>query len=416
MERQQIANQLPEMYAAVVLVGLIGYLMNLGLRCPSAPDALLVGRGAIGAMTTSRRRRLAGTALGVLVFIAALCVWEVWARAADSFLVPTASEVAEQAWEIWRTSEFLSEAGASLKRLAVGFAIAAAIGIGLGLLVGASQAARRTLDPFLELLRAVPAIAIVPAAIVILGLGDAQRIAVIAFGLCFPILVNTAEGVRLIPPEVRDTASMLHVGRVERIFRVYFPAALPSIMAGLRIAVSIGLVLVVVSEFVGEGNGLGHYLLVQRSLLRGSGDVRRHPLPRPARVRPQPALPRRRAPGPRLALRSGRWAEPVLRVEGLEKRYSDDGPAASERRHVRRGRGGVRCDRRSVGLRQDDAPPAALRADRAERRHRPPRRPPRHLAAAGSRDRLPGLLPVPDAVALGGGTLSDPCRCASRRP
>ena len=84
------------MYAAVVLVGLIGYLMNLGLRVLRAPDALLVGRGAIGAMTTSRRRRLAGTALGVLVFIAALCVWEVWARAADSFLVPTASEVAEQ--------------------------------------------------------------------------------------------------------------------------------------------------------------------------------------------------------------------------------------------------------------------------------------------------------------------------------
>ncbi len=201
----------------------------------------------------------------MLVFIAALCVWEVWARAAGSFLVPTAMEVAKKAWVIWPTSDFLSEAGASLKRLAVGFAIASVIGIGLGLLVGASQKARRTLDPFLELLRAVPAIAIVPAAIVILGLGDAERIAVIAFGLCFPILINTAEGVRLIPPEVRDTASMLHVGRVERIFRVYFPAALPSIMAGLRIAVSIGLILVIVSEFVGEGNGLGHYLTVQQS-------------------------------------------------------------------------------------------------------------------------------------------------------
>ncbi len=147
-----------------------------------------------------------------------------------------------------------------------GFAIAAAIGIGLGLLIGASRRARRTLEPFLEFTRAIPAIAIVPAAIIVLGFGDASRIAVIAFGLCFPILVNTAEGVRAIPPEVRDTASMLHVGRVERISRIYFPAALPSIMAGLRIAVSIGLVLVVVSEFVGEGNGLGHWILVQQSL------------------------------------------------------------------------------------------------------------------------------------------------------
>jgi ABC-type nitrate/sulfonate/bicarbonate transport system permease component len=210
-------------------------------------------------------RRVGGTALGVLVFVAALGIWELWAQAEGSFLVPTASEVAERAWDIWPTSEFLSEAGTSLKRLAAGFAIAAAIGIGVGLLVGSSQRARRTLEPFLEFTRAVPAIAVVPAAIVILGLGDASRIAVIAFGLCFPILVNTAEGVRSIPLEVRDTASMLHVGRGERIGRIYFPAALPSIMAGLRIAVSIGLVLVVVSEFVGEGNGLGHWILLQQS-------------------------------------------------------------------------------------------------------------------------------------------------------
>jgi ABC-type nitrate/sulfonate/bicarbonate transport system permease component len=152
-----------------------------------------------------------------------------------------------------------------MKRYAAGFAIAAAIGIALGLLVGAFPAARRTLGPFLECLRAVPAIAIVPAAILILGFGDASRIAVIAFGLCFPILVNTAEGVRGIPLEVRDTASMLHVGRVERAARIYLPAALPSIMAGLRIAVSLGLVLVIVSEFVGEQNGIGYYLIIKQS-------------------------------------------------------------------------------------------------------------------------------------------------------
>ena len=217
-------------------------------------------------MKTSPRRRLAGTALGVLVFLAALGIWEAWVQAAGNFLVPPASGVAERAWDIWPTSEFLSEAGMSLKRLTVGFAIAAAIGIGIGLLIGMSRGARRTLEPFLEFTRAIPAIAIAPAAIVILGFGDASRIAVITFGLCFPILVNTAEGVRAIPLEVRDTASMLHVSRSERIWRIYFPAALPSIMAGLRIAVSIGLILVVVSEFAGEGNGLGYWIESQRLL------------------------------------------------------------------------------------------------------------------------------------------------------
>ncbi len=218
-------------------------------------------------MKASAARRFVGPALGVLVFLAALALWQLWAGAANSFLVPTAFEVAERAWEIWPTSEFLSEVGQSMKRYAAGFAIAAAIGVALGLLVGASHAARRTLDPFLELLRAVPAIAIVPAALIILGYGDASRIAVITFGLCFPILVNTAEGVRGIPLEVRDTASMLHVGPVERMSRIYVPAALPSIMAGLRIAVSLGLVLVIVSEFVGERNGIGYYLIIQQSTL-----------------------------------------------------------------------------------------------------------------------------------------------------
>jgi ABC-type nitrate/sulfonate/bicarbonate transport system permease component len=213
----------------------------------------------------STARRFVGHALGVLVFLVVLGIWQLWAAAANSFSVPTASEVAEKAWDVWPTSAFLSEVGVSMKRYAFGFAIASLVGISVGLLVGASHAARRTLDPFLECLRAVPAIAIVPAAFVILGVGDASRITVIAFGLCFPILVNTAEGVRGIPLEVRDTASMLHVGSVERVVQIYLPAALPSIMAGLRIAVSLGLVLVIVSESVGEANGLGYYLITQQT-------------------------------------------------------------------------------------------------------------------------------------------------------
>jgi len=219
-------------------------------------------------VTTVAFGRLGRSALGVVVFVAALAIWELWARSADEFLVPTASEVAKTAWHEWRTSEFLSEAaGTSLKRLAAGYAIAAVIGIALGLVMGSSRAVRSLLDPFFELLRAVPVISLAPVAILVFGLGDASRVAVIAFGVLFPILINTIEGVRNIPPEVRDTASMLHVGRVERISRIYFPAALPSSFTGLRIALSLGLVMVVISEFVGQRDGLGNYSLVQQSLL-----------------------------------------------------------------------------------------------------------------------------------------------------
>jgi ABC-type nitrate/sulfonate/bicarbonate transport system permease component len=214
---------------------------------------------------TAALARLSRPALGVAVFVATLGVWEAWARSEGSILTPPASSVAETAWEVWPTTQFLTGVGASLTRLAAGFVIGAGVGIALGLLMGSSRHARRTLEPLVEFARAMPAIAIAPAAIVLLGLGDAMQITVIAFALCFPVLVNTLEGVRAVSPEVRDTASMLQVGPVERTFRIYLPGALPSIVAGLRVAVSLGLVAVVISEFVGEGDGLGRYIRLQQT-------------------------------------------------------------------------------------------------------------------------------------------------------
>ena len=166
---------------------------------------------------------------------------------------------------IWPTPEYLGNVEASLRRFAAGYAIGASVGVAVGVSMGSSRRVRQALEPLVELLRATPAIALVPALIVILGIGDRMRIAVIAFGVVFPVLVNSMDGVRAAPPELRETASLLRLGRAERILRVDLPAALPSIFAGLRVAVSIGLVMVVVSEFVGGGDGLGHYIRVEQS-------------------------------------------------------------------------------------------------------------------------------------------------------
>jgi ABC-type nitrate/sulfonate/bicarbonate transport system permease component len=205
----------------------------------------------------------------VAVFGLALLVWEIAAE--GSFQVPTASQVFERAWQDWPTPEFRSDVAESMKRLAAGFVIGAGLGVAIGLLMGSSPRAGRILDPLVELTRAVPPIAIVPALIVLLDYSDRMRISVIAFGVCFPVLVNTLAGVRAVSPEARDTASMLQVGRIERIFRINLPAALPSIAAGLRIAASIGLVMVVVSEFAGEGDGLGRYVLDKQGQFDVSG-------------------------------------------------------------------------------------------------------------------------------------------------
>lgn len=204
--------------------------------------------------------------LGIVVLAAAAGIWEAWTRSEPSFLLPPASVVLARAWDVWPTGDFLATVAASLRRLAAGYTIGAAVGIGLGVALGASRGVRRAFEPLTEFLRAIPPITIVPVAIVIFGLGDEMRIAVIAFGVCFPVLVNAAEGVRAVSPEARDTAAMLQVGRVERLHRLYLPAAMPSIVAGLRVALSIGLVLVVISEFAaGSQDGLGRYILFQQS-------------------------------------------------------------------------------------------------------------------------------------------------------
>src|SRR5215211_653228 len=203
--------------------------------------------------------------LGWVVFAAAVGLWEALARSEGSFLVPTASAVAQRAWDVWPTPEFLSDVEASLTRLAAGYAIGASVGVAVGVSMGSSRPLRLALEPLVELLRATPAIALAPALIVILGVGDRMLIAVIAFGVVFPVLVNSMDGVRAVSPELRETASLLRMGRAERILRVDLPAALPSIFAGLRVAVSIGLVMVVISEFVGGGDGLGHYILIEQS-------------------------------------------------------------------------------------------------------------------------------------------------------
>ena len=216
-------------------------------------------------MTIRLVERVGRPLLGCVVFAAAVGIWEALARSEGSFLVPTASAVAERAWHVWPTPEFLSNVGASLRRLAAGYAIGASVGVAAGISMGSSRRIGQALEPLVELLRATPAIALVPALIVILGAGDRMRIAVIAFGVVFPVLVNSVDGVRATSPELHETASLLRMRRAERILRVDLPAALPSIFAGLRVAVSIGLVMVVVSEFVGGGDGLGRYILVEQS-------------------------------------------------------------------------------------------------------------------------------------------------------
>ncbi|MBV8644978.1 MAG: ABC transporter permease [Candidatus Eremiobacteraeota bacterium] len=199
--------------------------------------------------------------LGVAVVVVLLALWELVARARSNIYLPPPSTILATFAHEWFSAQFRDQALPSLYRMAAGYAAASAIGIVLGVLIGAYRQLFRLLDPFLQFLRAIPPSAIIPVGILLIGIGDAMKIVVICFGALWPILVNAADGARNVPRERLDTARNFGVGAFDQLVSVTFPSALPGIFAGLRTGLSIAFIMIVVSEMIGSTNGLGYYIL-----------------------------------------------------------------------------------------------------------------------------------------------------------
>ena len=201
------------------------------------------------------------SALGIAVVALVLVLWEIVARVKGTVYVPGVSTIATTFVHEWFSPQFGRQAVPSLVRMLSGYAAASAIGVTLGVLIGASRPLFRTLDPFLQFLRATPPAAIIPAGILLMGIGDAMKIVVITFGALWPILINAADGARNVPGERLDTARVFGLTPLATLVRVTFPSALPGIFAGLRTGLSIAFIMIVVSEMIGSTNGLGYYIL-----------------------------------------------------------------------------------------------------------------------------------------------------------
>jgi ABC-type nitrate/sulfonate/bicarbonate transport system permease component len=150
----------------------------------------------------------------------------------------------------------------SLQNLFTGFAIAIVVGIGLGVLIGASPTASRYVEPVIDFFRAIPGVALVPVFILLLGLDSAMRTASIAFAATMPILIATIEGVRTTNTVLLDTASVFSLTRSQVLFRVRLPNAMPIVFAGLQVAFQIAFIVTVASEYLGSGFGLGAFTLI----------------------------------------------------------------------------------------------------------------------------------------------------------
>ena len=206
---------------------------------------------------------------GVLVLIAALAAWEVVSRAGwvNPLLFPAMSRILGSFFTLVFNGEIPAQVLASLRRAAAGYLSAAAVFIPLGILLGLFDRLYRALEVVVETLRPIPPPVVVPVAMLFFGLGDGMKIFVIFFSSAWPILLNTIDGVRNIDRVLVHTARTFGLSQARAVLKVVLPAAAPEIMTGLRISLSITLILVVISEMIGSTDGIGYFILdAQRRL------------------------------------------------------------------------------------------------------------------------------------------------------
>ena len=190
-----------------------------------------------------------------------LCWWTS-TLGARSFFVPTPGTLVSTFAATWFGERMLSDVVPSLLRLVVGVAAAIILGILAGLLIGSIRWLRALTEPVLEFFRAVPPPVLVPVLMLLLGISDSMKVVVIISGCIWPVLLNTVEGVRAVDGVLSDSAQTYGINGWARVRYLVLPSAGPQILAGVRQCLSIGLILMVISEMFASSSGLG-FTIVQ---------------------------------------------------------------------------------------------------------------------------------------------------------
>jgi ABC-type nitrate/sulfonate/bicarbonate transport system permease component len=191
-----------------------------------------------------------------------IVIWWASTLGETNFFVPTPALLAEAFAATWLGERILSDMLPSVGRLIVGVASAIAIGILAGLLIGSVKWLRDLTEPVLEFFRAIPPPVLVPVLMLLMGITDSMKVAVIISGCIWPVLLNTIEGVRAIDGVLSDSAHTYGIHGGARVKYLVLPSAGPQIMAGVRQCLSIGLILMVISEMFASSSGLG-FTIVQ---------------------------------------------------------------------------------------------------------------------------------------------------------
>lgn len=209
------------------------------------------------------------TKFGYLVLSAGLAGLFIagWQAVADARLIsPVFLPAPDRTWDAlirgFENGGLISHILATAWRMTLGWLLASVVGVGFGALIGVSPAARAYLGPTLEFLRPLPASAIIPVAIAIIGLSSEMVIGIVAFGTFWPMLLSTAHGFASVEPRLLEVSRALGFNRVQVIFKIALPSAFPDILAGMRVGLTIALILTIVGEMLSGAPGLGLRILL----------------------------------------------------------------------------------------------------------------------------------------------------------
>lgn len=182
-----------------------------------------------------------------------------WLASAGSTDVywPPLSKILRTFPDVWTLDRLRADVRPSVLRLAGGYALAAVVGVAVGTVIGSYRRVRAFCEPVLEFLRAVPPPVLVPVIMLFAGIGTTMKVVVIAAGCVWPVLLNTVEGVRAVDPVAAETARSYGITGFARLRRLVLPSAAPQIFAGLRQALSVGIILMVISEMFAASDGIG---------------------------------------------------------------------------------------------------------------------------------------------------------------
>jgi sulfonate transport system permease protein len=209
----------------------------------------------------SRTAYLAGSIIVACLFVA------LWQLVCDRhFVSPVFLPGPDRTWGALRLgleSGALTERWlATVERMISGWLLASLIGVAVGAAIGVSDSARAYLQPMLEFMRPLPSSAVVPLAISLLGLSNAMVLSVIMFGALWPMLLATIHGFANVEPRLREVSQALQLSRVAFIFKIALPSSLPDLLAGMKLGLTIALILTVVGEMLTSRDGLGYGILL----------------------------------------------------------------------------------------------------------------------------------------------------------